>query len=48
MGCVATLRRYFHEELTLGSLEAQSNVTRTLFRLATSGRNPAAGIVNLS
>src|SRR3954468_9719991 len=42
VGCVATLRKYFHEELTLGPLEAQSNVMRTLFRLASSGRNPAA------
>src|SRR3954467_8674370 len=42
VGCIATLRKYFPEELTLGPLEAQSNVTRTLFRLATSGRNPAA------
>ena len=44
VGCIATLRKYFPEELTLGPLEAQSNVTRTLFRLATSGRNPAATI----
>src|SRR3954453_3590034 len=42
VGSVVTLRKYFHEELTLGPLEAQSNVTRTLFRLATSGRNPSA------
>src|SRR4051794_30593026 len=42
VGCVATLRKYFHEELTLGPLEAQSNVMRALFRQASSGRNPAA------
>src|SRR4051812_38479926 len=42
VGSAVTLRKYFHEELRLGPLEAQSNVTRTLFRLASSGRNPAA------
>ncbi|MEA3075031.1 MAG: hypothetical protein QOD29_6477 [Alphaproteobacteria bacterium] len=42
VGSVDTLRKYFAEELTLGPLEAQSNVMRTLFRLASSGRNPAA------
>jgi hypothetical protein len=42
VGCVVTLRKYFHEELAWGPLEAQANVSRTLFRLATSGRNPAA------
>src|SRR4051812_31854126 len=44
VGSVVTLRKYFHQELTLGPLEAQSNVTRTLFRLATSGRNQSATI----
>jgi hypothetical protein len=39
---VDTLRKYFADELTRGPLEAQSNVMRTLFRLASSGRNPAA------
>src|SRR5947209_18391810 len=42
VGCVVTLRKYFHEEPSRGPLEAQANVSRTLFRLATSGRNPAA------
>jgi hypothetical protein len=44
IGCVETLRKHFDEELTLGPLEAQSNVVRTLFRMATSGRNPNATI----
>ncbi|MFL6416188.1 MAG: hypothetical protein ACJ74Y_11045 [Bryobacteraceae bacterium] len=42
VGCVVTLRKYFRKELSRGPLEAQANVSRTLFRLATSGRNPAA------
>jgi hypothetical protein len=42
VGSTATLRKHFREELTLGPLEARANVARTLFRLATSGRNPAA------
>src|SRR5947209_5144982 len=42
VGAVDRLRKYFAEELTVGPLEAQSNVMRTLFRLASSGRNPAA------
>jgi hypothetical protein len=41
---VETLRQHFEEELTLGPLEAQSNVRRTLFRMASSGQNPAATI----
>jgi len=39
---VETLREHFHDELTLGPLEARLNVTSTLFRKATSGRDPAA------
>lgn len=39
---VDTLRQHFDDELTLGPLEARSNVMSTLFRMATSGRNPAA------
>jgi hypothetical protein len=42
VGSVDRLRKYFHEELRLGPLEAQSNVRSTLFRLASSGRNPTA------
>src|SRR3954453_9997561 len=38
---VETLRKHFHDELTLGRLEAHSNVLRSLFRMAMSG-NPAA------
>ena len=37
----ATLRKHFHNELVLGPIEAQHNVRRTLFKLATSGRNPS-------
>ena len=36
----ATLRKHFHPELVRGPIEAQHNVRRTLFKLATSGRNP--------
>ncbi|MBV8812373.1 MAG: hypothetical protein JO033_27190 [Acidobacteriaceae bacterium] len=36
----ATLRQHFHDELVRGPIEAQVNVRRTLFKLATSGRNP--------
>jgi cobalamin biosynthesis protein CobT len=42
VGSVITLRKYFHEELRRGPLEAQSNVMRALFRQASSGRNSAA------
>jgi hypothetical protein len=37
-----TLRKYFRTELGMGSLEANAQVARTLFRMATSGENPAA------
>jgi hypothetical protein len=36
----ATLRKHFRDELVRGPIEAQHNVRRTLFKLATSGRNP--------
>lgn len=36
----ATLRKHFRQELVRGPIEAQVNVRRTLFKLATSGRNP--------
>src|SRR5436305_14888313 len=42
VGSVDTLRKYFHQELRLGPLEAQVNVRSTLFRLASSRRNPTA------
>ena len=38
----ATLRKHFRHELVRGPVEAQVNVRRTLFKLATSGRNPNA------
>src|SRR3954451_2861807 len=38
---VETLCKHFHDELTLGPLEAHSNVLSSLFRMALSG-NPAA------
>jgi hypothetical protein len=37
-----TLRKYFREELEQGPVEAHANVRGTLFKLATSGRNPGA------
>ena len=42
LASTTTLRKYFREELERGPVEAQANVRRTLFKLATSGRNPAA------
>jgi hypothetical protein len=42
IGSAATLRKHFGKELTLGPIEAQANVRKTLFKLATSGRNPGA------
>ena len=41
---VETLHKHFKNELTLGPFEAQSNVMRTLFQMATSGRTPTATI----
>ena len=37
-----TLRKYFREELDGGALEANSNVARTLYKMATSGNHPSA------
>jgi hypothetical protein len=42
LGSAATLRKHFRKELTLGPIEAQATVRKTLFKLATSGRNPGA------
>jgi hypothetical protein len=42
LASAATLRKHFGKELTLGPIEAQANVRKTLFKLATSGRNPGA------
>src|SRR4051812_24996583 len=42
LGSAATLRKHFRQELTLGPIEAQANVRKTLFKLAKSGRNPGA------
>jgi hypothetical protein len=42
IGSAAKLRKHFGKELTLGPIEAQANVRKTLFKLATSGRNPGA------
>jgi hypothetical protein len=39
-----TLRKYFREELALGSTEANYRVGQTLFQMATSGECPAATI----
>ena len=37
-----TLRKYFRDELDRGALEANSNVARTLYQMATSGKYVAA------
>jgi hypothetical protein len=39
-----TLRRYYSKELALGIAEACTNVSKTAFSLATSGKNPAMTI----
>ena len=42
LSSVATLRKHFRQELTRGPIEAKVNVRKTLFKMATSGRNPGA------
>ena len=42
IGSTATLRKHFRDELQRGPLEAQAKVRRSLFRMASSGRHPAA------
>jgi hypothetical protein len=37
-----TLRKYFQSELASGTAEANAQVAQTLFRMATSGTQPAA------
>ena len=37
-----TLRKYFAEELALGTLEANARVAATLYKMATSGDSPAS------
>jgi len=37
-----TLRKHYREELDRGALEANTNVAQTLYKMATSGNNPAA------
>lgn len=44
LASTTTLRKHFREELERGPVEAHANVRRTLFKLATSGRNPGATI----
>jgi hypothetical protein len=39
-----TLRKHFRDELDLGSTDADYNVRRTLYQMATSGEYPAATI----
>jgi hypothetical protein len=39
-----TLRKHFRKELTLGLTEAHLTIRKTLFSMATSGRNTAATI----
>jgi hypothetical protein len=37
-----TLRKHFREELDLGRIEADIEVGKTLFKMASSGRRPSA------
>ena len=39
-----TLRKHFHDELDRGAAEANSQVRRTFYKMATSGECPAATI----
>jgi hypothetical protein len=39
-----TLRKHFRDELDLGSTDADYNVRRTLYQMATSGKDTAATI----
>jgi hypothetical protein len=39
-----TLRKHFRDELNRGAIEANANVARTLYQMATSGESPAATI----
>jgi len=39
-----TLRRHFRKELDWGALEANLNVTKTLYKMATSGEHPGASM----
>ena len=39
-----TLRSHFRHELDRGAIEANTNVGRTLYKMATSGENPSATI----
>ena len=39
-----TLRKHFRSELDLGTIEANSEVIKSLFKMATSGKNTAASI----
>src|SRR5215469_5839474 len=46
IGCRSqkTLRKYFRKELDAGALEANYNVGKTLYAMATSGKDPVATI----
>jgi len=39
-----TLRKYFREDLDRGAIEAKAQVLQTLYKMATSGKCPAATI----
>ena len=39
-----TLRKYFRKELDIGSAEANANVAQCLYKMATSGTQPATTI----
>jgi hypothetical protein len=42
--CPKTLRKHFREELDIGSTDANFNVGQTLYKMAVSGKFPAATI----
>jgi hypothetical protein len=39
-----TLRKHFREELEVGMIDADYNVSKTLYKMATAGDHPAATI----
>jgi len=39
-----TLRKHFRQELDFGAVEANANVAKTLYNMATSGQQPTATI----
>jgi hypothetical protein len=39
-----TLRKHYREELDRGAVEANANVARTMYQMATSGEHPTASM----